>query len=35
MEIAVLVMWVLTAAGGVRLFAGWLSNGGLRRQGTR
>ncbi len=35
MEIAVLVMWVLTAAGGVRLFAGWLSNGGLRRQGTK
>ncbi len=30
MEIAALVMWVLTAAGGLRLLAGWVSNGGLR-----
>lgn len=35
MEIAALVMWLLTAAAGFRLLVRWLSEGGLRRQGTK
>ncbi|GAB2821991.1 hypothetical protein GCM10027176_27960 [Actinoallomurus bryophytorum] len=35
MEIAALVMWLLTAAAGLRLLVRWLSEGGLRRQGTK
>jgi hypothetical protein len=35
LEIAALVMWVLTAAAGLRPLARWLSEGGLRRQGTK
>lgn len=35
MEIAALVMWILTAGAGLRLFVRWLSDGGLRRQGTK
>ena len=35
MEIAALVMWLLTAAAGSHLLVRWLSNGGLRRQGTK
>jgi hypothetical protein len=34
-EIAALVMWILTAAAGSRLLIGWLAEGGLRRQGTK
>jgi hypothetical protein len=33
--IAALLMWVLTVAGGSRLLVRWLSEGGLRRQGTK
>lgn len=33
--IAALAMWVLTALAGLRLLAAWLSDGGLRRQGTK
>ncbi|GAA4514464.1 hypothetical protein GCM10023191_082990 [Actinoallomurus oryzae] len=35
MEIAALVMWVLTAVAGLRLLVRWLAEGGLRRQGTK
>lgn len=35
MEIAALVAWVLTAAGGLLLLRGWLSTGGPRRQSTK
>ena len=35
MEIAALVMWVLTAVAGARLLVRWLSEGGLRRQDTK
>ena len=35
MEIAALVMWVLTAVAGLNLLYRWLSAGGLRRQGTK
>jgi hypothetical protein len=35
LEIAALVMWLLTAAAGFRLLVRWLSEGGLRRQGTK
>jgi hypothetical protein len=35
LEIAALVMWLLTAAAGLRLLVRWLSGGGLRRQGTK
>jgi hypothetical protein len=35
LEIAALVMWVLTAVAGARLLVRWLSEGGLRRQGTK
>ncbi|MCW2945752.1 MAG: hypothetical protein JWR24_2469 [Actinoallomurus sp.] len=35
MEIAALVMWVLTAVAGFYRLTGWLSNGGLRQQGTK
>jgi hypothetical protein len=35
LEIAALVMWVLTAVAGLRLLVRWLSEGGLRRQGTK
>jgi hypothetical protein len=35
LEIAALVMWVLTALAGLRLLVRWLSEGGLRRQGTK
>jgi hypothetical protein len=35
LEIAALVMWVLTAAAGLRLLVRWLSEGGPRRQGTK
>jgi hypothetical protein len=28
-------MWLLTAAAGLRLLVRWLSEGGLRRQGTK
>lgn len=35
MEIAALVMWVLTAVAGLRPLVRWLSDGGLRRQGTK
>jgi hypothetical protein len=35
LEIAALVMWVLTVAAGLRLLTHWLSEGGLRRQGTK
>jgi hypothetical protein len=35
LEIAALVMWLLTAAAGLRLLVRWLSEGGLRRQGTK
>jgi hypothetical protein len=35
MEIAALVMWVLTALAGLRPLMRWLSEGGLRRQGTK
>ena len=35
MEIAALVMWILTAAAGFHLLAVWLANGGVRRQGTK
>lgn len=35
MGIAALVMWVCTATAGFHLLAVWLSNGGLRRQGTK
>jgi hypothetical protein len=35
LEIAALVMWVLTAGAGFRLLVRWLSEGGLRRQGTK
>jgi hypothetical protein len=34
-EIAALVMWVLTAVAGFYRLTGWLSNGGLRQQGTK
>jgi hypothetical protein len=34
-EIAALVLWVLTAGLGFYLLARWLSDGGLRRQGTK
>jgi hypothetical protein len=34
-EIAALVMWVLTAAGGLYPLVGWLSTGGLRRPSTK
>lgn len=35
LEIAALVMWVLTAAAGFRPLVRWLSDGGPRRQGTK
>ena len=35
MEIAALVMWLLTAVAGLWLLVRWLSEGGLRRQGTK
>jgi hypothetical protein len=35
LEIAALVMWVLTAGAGLNLLVRWLSAGGLRRQGTK
>lgn len=35
MDIAVLVMWILTAAAGFYLLIIWLANGGLRQQGTK
>src|SRR4051812_1486126 len=35
LEIAALVMWVLTAAAGLRPLVRWLSDGGPRRQGTK
>jgi hypothetical protein len=35
LEIAALVMWVLTATAGLRLLVRWLSEGGPRRQGTK
>ncbi|MDN3355102.1 hypothetical protein [Actinomadura sp. DC4] len=35
MEIAALVMWVLTAGAGLRLLVRWLAEGGPRRQGTK
>ncbi|MFB9838425.1 hypothetical protein [Actinoallomurus acaciae] len=35
MEIAALVMWVLTAVAGLRLLVRRFSEGGLRRQGTK
>jgi hypothetical protein len=35
LEIAALVMWVLTAVAGAWLLVRWLSEGGLRRQGTK
>jgi hypothetical protein len=34
-EIVALVMWILTAGGGLYLLAGWFSTGGLRRQSTK
>jgi hypothetical protein len=34
-EIAALVMWILTAVAGFYRLTGWLSNGGLRQQGTK
>lgn len=35
LEIAALVMWVLTAVAGLRLLVRWFAEGGLRRQGTK
>jgi hypothetical protein len=35
LEIAALVMWVLTAVAGLRLLIGWLQEGGLRSQRTK
>lgn len=35
MEIAALIMWVLTAGAGLNLLVRWLSDGGPRRQGTK
>jgi hypothetical protein len=35
LEIAALVMWVLTALAGLRPLARWLSEGVLRREGTK
>jgi hypothetical protein len=35
LEIAALVMWLLTACAGLYLLVRWLADGGLRRQGTK
>lgn len=35
MEFAALVAWVLAAIGGFYLLAAWMTNGGLRQQGTK
>lgn len=35
MEIAALVMWMLTAGAGLRLLVRWLADGGPRRPGTK